>query len=123
MRQRKGRGKVTYSKPILDYLVETYHPDALLVYGSFADGSANAGSDFDALVIADRPKAHDASVVDGTVLDVFVYPLEAFRGDYDPEEYLQVFDGEILLDRSGLAAQLQERVRDYLARKPMKSDE
>ena len=69
---------------ILNYIEETYQPDAVIVYGSFANGTAGPGSDFDALVIADHGKTHDSSVIDGTVLDVFVYPPEQFRSDYDP---------------------------------------
>ncbi len=55
---------------IVAYLMETYHPDAMIVYGSFADGSANEHSDFDALLMADSEKTHDSAVMDGIVLDV-----------------------------------------------------
>ena len=94
-----------------------------MVYGSFADGSAGAGSDFDALVIAGSRACHDASEIDGVTLDVFVYPAATFCADYDPEDFVQIFDGKILLDRCGTAAQLQKRVLDYLAERPKKSDE
>ena len=79
---------------IIAHLTETYRPDGIIVYGSFADGSASENSDFDALVIADHAKAHDASVIGGTVLDVFVYPPETFSAAYDPEDFIQVFDGK-----------------------------
>ena len=62
------------TEKIVGYLKKTYQPDAVIVYGSFADGSANLNSDFDALIIAGKEKAHDSSIVDGVVLDVFVYP-------------------------------------------------
>lgn len=52
---------------IIDYLKKTYQPDAVIVYGSFADGSANLNSDFDALIIAGEEKTHDSSIVDGMV--------------------------------------------------------
>ena len=97
---------MTATEKITGYLKETYKPDAVILYGSFADGSAAADSDFDALVIADGIKKHDASVIGNTVLDVFVYPPETFLSDYDPEEFVQVYDGRIILDASGLAAQL-----------------
>lgn len=42
---------------------------------------------FDALIIAGEEKTHDSSIVDGVVLDVFVYPAETFSADYDPEEF------------------------------------
>ena len=39
---------------IIDYLEKTYQPESIIVYGSFADGSANLNSDFDALIIAGK---------------------------------------------------------------------
>ena len=57
------------TEKIVGYLKKTYQPDAVIVYGSFADGSANLNSDFDALIIAGKEKAHDSSSVDGVVLD------------------------------------------------------
>ena len=38
---------------ILTYLAARYDPAAIIVYGSFADGSSNLFSDFDALLITD----------------------------------------------------------------------
>ena len=86
-----GMGK-SKTEIITEYLIETYKPEAIITYGSFGDGSFNENSDFDALVIADHAKYHDVSVVDNTVLDVFVYPVETFEADYDPEEFMQIFD-------------------------------
>ena len=106
---------------IIHYLKETYHPDAVIVYGSFADASANEHSDFDALVIADHDKRHDASVIGGIILDVFIYPPDTFRSEYDPEEFVQVCDGKIVLDKNGIAEQLQKRVRSYIECKPKKT--
>lgn len=66
--------------------------------------------DFDALIIAGKEKTHDSSIVDGVVLDVFVYPAETFSADYDPEEFVQVWDGKIVLDEHGIAGQLKAKV-------------
>lgn len=66
--------------------------------------------DFDALIIAGEEKTHDSSIVDGVVLDVFVYPTERFSADYDPEEFVQVWDGKIVLDEHGIAGQLKAKV-------------
>lgn len=109
------------SSAVIDYLRQKYSPDAIIAYGSFADGSAGEHSDFDALVIAPGARTHDSSIVAGTVLDVFVYPPETFADDYDPEEFVQVFDGRIILDKSGIAARLKRRVLDYIASIPKKS--
>ena len=97
------------TEKIVGYLKKTYQPDAVIVYGSFADGSANLNSDFDALIIAGKEKAHDSSIVDGVVLDVFVYPAETFSADYDPEEFVQVWDGKIVLYEHGIAGQLKAK--------------
>ena len=80
------------TEKIIQYLIDKYSPSVLISYGSFADGSANAGSDYDALLVYDGRECHDGSVIDGTPLDVFCYPAESFSGDYDPEKYLGVFD-------------------------------
>lgn len=109
------------TEKIVGYLKKTYQPDAVIVYGSFADGSANLNSDFDALIIAGKEKAHDSSIVDGVVLDVFVYPAETFAADYDPEEFMQVWDGKIVLDEHGIAGQLKAKVLDYIEHLPKKT--
>ena len=106
---------------IIRYLLETYKPDAVIAYGSYADGSANEHSDFDALVIADHDKTHDSSVIDGVLLDVFVYPADTFKSAYDPKEFVQVQDGKIILDKSGIADRLQKQVRSYMESVPPKS--
>lgn len=111
------------AEQIINYLIETYDPNAIIMYGSFADGSAGKNSDFDAIVITDHVKKHDASVIGETVLDVFLYPLETFRSDYDPMDFIQVFDGKIILDKSGMAKELKQKVLDYIDRTPAKSAE
>ena len=103
---------------IIQYLKDTYHPEGMIAYGSFADGSANEHSDFDALVIGGSLKKHDSSVIGGTVLDVFVYPAETFQKPYDPEEFVQIFDGSILLDENGHWGRIKperwDRMADYM---------
>lgn len=103
------------TEQIVRYLEETYRPETILVYGSFADGSNNQNSDFDALVIGENLEGHDASQAAGVTLDVFLYPPERFAGDFDLEEVAQCFDGKLLLDKNGLGERLLARVREYLA--------
>ena len=64
---------------IIDYLKKTYQPESIIVYGSFADGSANLNSDFDALIIAGKEKLHDSSFVDGVFLMYLFIRLLKFR--------------------------------------------
>ncbi len=108
---------------LAEALNRRYRPEGMIVYGSFADGSRNAHSDFDALLIADGPRRHDASQIGDTVLDVFLYPPETFRQPFDPMDFVQVFDGKILVDQNGLAAALQARVRDAIDNRPRKTPE
>ena len=108
---------------ILRYLTETYRPEAIITYGSYADGSANEHSDFDALLIAEGACAHDGSVVGGVTLDVFLYPASAFAGDYAAEDFVQVYDGVIEWDQNGTARKLQEKVREYLQNKVRSAEE
>ena len=108
---------------IVEYLKKAYDSKAIIKYGSFADGSANENSDFDALVITKDVEKHDSSVVADTVLDVWVYPEEKFSSEYDPDEFLQVFDGVIIQDHNGLAKKLIDRVNEYIDQTPAKSDD
>ncbi len=112
---------VSTYETIVAYLMETYRPDAMIVYGSFADGSANEHSDFDALLMADSEKTHDSAVMDGIVLDVFIYPPKVFQGEYNPADFVQVYDGNILLDKSGLAKTLKDRVLAFIENTPTKT--
>lgn len=109
-------------KNILEYLKETYHPLAVIVYGSYAEGTHHAESDFDALVIsASHPIFHDMSCVDDVQLDVFVYPASHFKADFDCDPFIQIFDGNIVLD-DGIGQNLKDKISVYLASLPAKSD-
>lgn len=112
------------SDPIIGYLQNKYAPLSIILYGSYADGTNNLNSDFDALVIApDHEPFHDTSVVDGIPLDIFVYPPAYFDGDYDCEDFIQIHDGRILKDSGGIGKSLQAKVQAYLQSRPVKSRE
>ncbi|MGN0463857.1 MAG: nucleotidyltransferase domain-containing protein [Acutalibacteraceae bacterium] len=107
---------------IIEYIKEKYHPYALIVYGSFADGTNNMNSDFDALAIADVfEKSHDNSVIDGTELDLFIYPTDTFNEKTDLNDFDQIYDSKIVLDTDGIALKLVTKVRNYIDSKPKKS--
>ena len=108
---------------VITYLLARYAPEAIIVYGSFADDNATETSDFDALVITEGVKKHDASLIRDTVLDVWVYPSDFFQREYDPEEFLQIFDGQIVLDQKGNAQLLKDNITAYLSQRPKKTDE
>lgn len=109
---------------IIEYINNRYKPLSVIVYGSFADGSNNEHSDFDALVITKgSEKLHDVSFVGEVQLDVFVYPLSYFENDFDYYEVIQTSDGKIIIDSGNVGKSLKERVNEYLESLPKKTKE
>ena len=97
----------------VEYLMNTYHPRALLVYGSYVHGDQDEYSDFDCMVIVDeKTKNHDDAVIEGVQLDCFIYTADETFTE-DPDTFLPVYDAEILKD-DGIGEQLQKRVRQYI---------
>ena len=111
-------------KNIIEYIKQKYNPLSIIVYGSYADGSNNAHSDFDALVITkDHENFHDVSFIEKTQLDVFVYPSTYFDNDIDCKEFVQIFDGNIVMDTNQCGEKLKKRIIDYMANLPCKTEE
>ncbi len=109
-------------EPIIEYIKEKYDPLSIILYGSYANGTYDLNSDFDALVISyDHEYCHDTSFVNGTQLDVFVYPASYFDGDFDCNDFIQIFDGKIIADRDERGKTLQTKVLSYLQNRPPKS--
>lgn len=108
---------------IIDYLTQTYSPLSILLYGSYADGTNNLHSDFDALVISrHHAQHHDASFVGGVQLDVFVYPAAYFDSEYDCSDFVQLYDSRILLDTHDIGNTLKRRVLEHLHNRPPKPE-
>lgn len=109
---------------ILTYLREKYAPLSVILYGSWADGTQDADSDWDALVItADGVQSHDTSVVAGVQLDVFVYPSQCLEGEFDLEQVIQIHEGRLLWDHEGMGDALMRRVQAYVDGLPRKTEE
>ena len=109
---------------LIAHIRAKYAPLALIVYGSYADGTNGPDSDFDALaIVRDGEAAHDVSVAEGVVLDLFVYPEADIRGEIDSGEFVQVADGQVVLDEGGLGQALKKRVLAYIEAQPKKTAE
>lgn len=102
---------------ILDYLTNTYHPLAMIGYGSYANGTQNAQSDFDVLLICRScPCRHDGRVIDGVRLDAVLRTPQEVLDENAPQDLITVHDGVILLENENHIAQgLIDRVRVYAA--------
>ncbi len=109
---------------ILNYLMGTYLPVTIIVYGSYANGTAGESSDFDALVVVrEGEERHDTAVIDGVPLDVFVYPVSYFDS-FDPESVLQIYGGNAVLDNSsGFGEKLLMTVSEYVESKKKSGEE
>ena len=109
-------------KQVIEYIQKNYDPLCLILYGSYADGTNRLNSDFDALVItADHEPFHDTSLVAGIPLDVFVYPARYFEGAYAYEDFVQIFDGRVIMDRHDIGKSLLANVQAYLQNRPEKT--
>ena len=126
----EGHGRINAEKAtevilleqILKYIQQKYAPLSIILYGSYADGTNNLNSDFDALVItSDHEQFHDTSFVDGIPLDVFVYPSDFFDREYACEDFVQIHDGRILKDSNGIGNALLEKIQAYLRSRTVKS--
>ncbi len=105
---------------IIEYIKNKYQPIVIIVYGSFAAGSNNLSSDFDALVISKNHKMfHDTSLVSDIQLDVFIYPEDYFEGEYDYNEFVQIYDGIVVLDTKNKGLNLKNKVIEYLQNKQL----
>ena len=75
---------------IIEYIKQKYDPCSIILYGSYADGTNNLNSDFDALVLSyNYEQFHDTSFVNGVQLDLFVYPVSYFDEAYERGMKLQ----------------------------------
>ncbi len=109
---------------IIEYIKGKYSPLSIILYGSYANGTNNLNSDFDALVIScDHKQFHDTSLVGVVRLDVFVYPVSFFDGEYDCDDFIRIFDGKIIMDTEDRAKALQNRVLSYMKERPHKTNE
>ena len=115
--------EVLLLEQIIKYIQQKYNPLAIILYGSYADGTNNLNSDFDALVISsEHEKFHDTSFVNKVQLDVLVYPSSYFEQEYDCRDFLQIFDGKIIVDSADIGKTLKANVLTYLQKRPTKTN-
>lgn len=104
---------------LIDHLRNVYAPLGMIVYGSYSNGTQSEESDFDALLICREGEfRHDTTVVDGVLLDVFIYSLDAITQTEDYGEFVQIYDGIVVEDDSRTASRLMENVRRFVNEYP-----
>lgn len=112
-------------KKIVNYIFNKYDPNAIILYGSYANGTNNENSDFDALIISNSCQySHDSSYLEDIQLDLFVYPVTYFQEPaIDFTKFVQIFDGEIIIDENNLGSWLKTEVNKVIKNLPYKTYE
>jgi predicted nucleotidyltransferase len=102
---------------IVDELVASHGAHTIVLYGSRADGSASAGSDYDIAAFAGIGRTTRITrPVGDAFLDVFVYPEEQLEST--PEDFLKLVGGRVLRERGDAGRRLIERAERLLERGP-----
>lgn len=98
---------------IIDELVTSHGAHTIVLYGSHADGSAGAGSDYDIAAFAAIRRTTRLTRQEGdTFLDVFIYPEEQLEST--PAEFLKLAGGRVLRDRQEAGRRLVARAERLL---------
>lgn len=101
---------------IINYIIEKYDPEIFIIYGSYVDGSNNENSDLDGIIFTNKKcEFHNGEIVDGVMLDVFIHHTSEFNNRIDFSRYVQIFDGKILIDKTGRGRKLLEGVKNFIA--------
>ena len=104
---------------IIQYLIKTHNPRAIIVTGSYADGTYNENSDFDYWLIGreENRAFHDTSIVNGVELQAEIYPMHYFMNM--PMRQIEFFvDVFIAYDSDGAAKEFMDYVNYNLAHDP-----
>ena len=106
-----------FLQTVVDELVFAHGAHTILLYGSRADGSADAGSDYDIAAFAAIGRTTRITRQEGAAfLDVFVYPEEQLEST--STEFLKLVGGRVLRERDDAGRRLIERAESLLARGP-----
>ena len=119
MQTHNGMFNTQPAAGILQYLLQTHDPLAIIVIGSYADHSFDEASDFDAWLFGreEGRVRRDTSVVNHVPLHVKIYPALSYE-TIDPQ-YMKIFAGAaIAYDPEGHAQRFLERVEENLRNCP-----
>ncbi|MFD1020837.1 nucleotidyltransferase domain-containing protein [Thalassobacillus hwangdonensis] len=106
---------------IKDYLIESYDCHTIILYGSYSSGDYTEESDIDLLCFAERTaEKNDVAYFNGKQLDVWVYGSEKLK---QPDQFLRVNGGKVLLDQKGLAGEFLHEVEQLYQKGPVQMPE
>lgn len=88
---------------IIDLLIAEHGAHTILLYGSRADGSATADSDYDMAAFAlVAEELRDNRFAEGVYRDIFIYPDVILNSP--SKDYLKLCDSQIILQRDSSAS-------------------
>ena len=92
------------------------------MYGSYADGTHSENSDFDCMVIVDKKTvSQDNSFVSGIQLDLFIYSLDEIINIDNIDDFVQLYDAQIIKDTDNIASNLVMGINDHISKNSEKS--
>ena len=96
---------------LTEYLVEKYHPVAIILHGSRASGKNRLHSDWDLVLLVNDDTPTEQAIIDGDAIDV-----EAFKTDIDDQGILKEIgstfhSAKMLFDTDNIGNKFVERAQ------------
>ena len=103
------------------HLKQKYNCHTIILYGSYSRGDYTEESDLDVICFSDRADhKNDVELFEGKQLDVWVYNTDKIN---NPEEFLRVHRGKVLLNDRGLAEKFLSEIENVYKDGPKKLSE
>lgn len=106
----------SFLQQLITYLMKEHHCHTIILYGSYSTGDYTSESDVDVVGFADSfREKNDTSLFLGKQLDAWIYPTKKHR---QAEQFLQLHQGEVLLDERNIATRLLKDIDRLVHRGP-----
>jgi predicted nucleotidyltransferase len=100
------------------YLIQKYNCHTIILYGSYSRGDFTEESDLDIVCFSDiTEEKNDLESFEGKQLDVWIYNTKKMD---NPEQFLRVYKGEILLNDWGVAENFLSKIQKIYNNGPKK---
>jgi hypothetical protein len=100
------------------YIKQKYNCHTIILYGSYSTGDYTEESDLDIVCFSDgTDDNNDVELFEGKQLDVWIYSTDKM---YNPEQFLRVNKGNILLNDKGFAGKFLSEIENIFNKGPKK---
>lgn len=105
---------------VTNYLINKYECHSIILYGSYVTGDFTDESDLDVVCFTDEvSNQNDNHILNNVQLDAWIYNTNEMN---DPEKFLQIRNGNLLLDQRNSGKFLLERIDEIYNKGPAKTD-